>query len=95
MSYELKHTAGIDAGKLFVARTGVRGANDLVWVGRAANHAAKLCAINSEYPTRITTEVFNSCHSDVKISKGVSMWELRTWTDMNRNIYWSNYWWQI
>lgn len=32
-TYALKHVVGIDSSKLFVARTGVRGANDLVWVG--------------------------------------------------------------
>ena len=32
---------GIDTSKLFVARTGIRKSNDLVWVGRAANYAAK------------------------------------------------------
>jgi len=33
----INHVVGIDTSDLFVARTGVRGANDLVWVGRAAN----------------------------------------------------------
>lgn len=56
-TYRLKHKVGIDTSSLFVARTGVRGANDLVWVGRAANHAAKLCTFSAEYPTRITSEV--------------------------------------
>ena len=40
--YAIKHVVGIDTSSLFVARTGIRGANDLVWVGRAANYAAKL-----------------------------------------------------
>ena len=43
--YTIKHVVGIDTSHLFVARTGIRGgANDLVWVGRAANYAAKLSA---------------------------------------------------
>ena len=37
-SYSIKHVVGIDTSSLFVARTGIRGANDLVWVGRAANY---------------------------------------------------------
>jgi len=41
-SYQLRQAIGIDTSKLFVARTGIRNANDLVWVGRAANYAAKL-----------------------------------------------------
>jgi class 3 adenylate cyclase len=43
--YVLKHVVGIDTSPLFVAKTGARGANDLVWVGRAANHAAKMAAL--------------------------------------------------
>jgi class 3 adenylate cyclase len=94
-SFILKHTVGIDAGELFVARTGVRGANDLVWVGRAANHAAKLCAFSSDYSTRITGKVYNSCHESVKTSNGRSMWEMITWTEMKRKYYRSNFYWEI
>ncbi len=48
-SYAVKHVVGVDTSKLLVARTGVRGANDLVWVGRAANYAAKLNDLNYCY----------------------------------------------
>ena len=40
--YAIRHVAAVDTSSLFVARTGFRGANDLVWVGRAANYAAKI-----------------------------------------------------
>jgi class 3 adenylate cyclase len=49
--YTLKHVVGIDTSNLFAAKTGVRGANDLVWVGRAANYAAKLSALPDSHPT--------------------------------------------
>lgn len=39
-TYEIKQSVGVDTCKLFVARTGIRGSNDLVWVGNAANYAA-------------------------------------------------------
>lgn len=39
-NYEVKHTVAVDSSELFIARTGIRGSNDLVWVGKAANHAA-------------------------------------------------------
>lgn len=96
-TYELRHTVGIDAGKLFVARSGVRGANDLVWVGRPANHAAKLCTLSADYPTRITSEVYGALHESLKTSNGQSLWEQRTWTDgyIKRDIYRSNYWWRV
>ena len=32
--YEARQTVGIDTSKVFVARTGIRGSNDLVWVGQ-------------------------------------------------------------
>ena len=56
--YIMRHVVGIASSNLFVARTGVRGANDLVWVGNAANYAAKLCSLPSDYATRITREVY-------------------------------------
>jgi class 3 adenylate cyclase len=43
--YELHHAIGIDSSDLLVARTGIRGSNGLVWVGRAANYAAKLSSL--------------------------------------------------
>lgn len=44
-TYQLRHGVGIDSGRVLVARTGIRNDNDLVWVGRAANIAAKLSAV--------------------------------------------------
>ena len=41
--YTLRQAVGVDSSSLFVAAVGVRGNNDLVWVGRAANYAAKMC----------------------------------------------------
>ena len=63
-SHSVNHVVGIDTSNLFVARTGVRGFNELVWVGRAANHAAKLSA-RSGAPTQITAEVHE------RLSEGV------------------------
>ena len=37
--YVLKHVVGVDTSKVFVARAGIRGSNDLVWIGRAATSA--------------------------------------------------------
>src|SRR3989442_9814444 len=44
-AYVLRQSVGIDTSNLFVARTWIRNSNDLDWVGRAANYAAKLCAL--------------------------------------------------
>jgi hypothetical protein len=56
-NYQLQHTIGIYSSDLFVVRTVIRKSNNLVWVGRAANHGAKFRSLISEYRTRITPEV--------------------------------------
>jgi class 3 adenylate cyclase len=94
-TYQQSHVVGVDAGPLSVARTGVRGANDLVWVGRAANHAAKLVALPSAYPTYISDEVFRRLNQNAKFaSNGTLMWEAVTWTAMGRAIHRSTWEWK-
>lgn len=93
-NFVLKHVVGIDRATLHAARTGVRGANDLVWVGRAANYAAKLTALSNDYPSRITADVFSSLHESLKFTNGTAMWEEATWTAMsNKRIYRSTWFW--
>lgn len=94
-TYIVKHTIGIDSCELFVARTGIRGSNDLVWVGKAANHAAKLCELPNNYSSYITEEVYNRLNDASKYAKGVEMWEKITWGEMNRIIYRSTYCWLV
>jgi len=97
-SYRLKHVVGVDTSALFVARTGVRNDNDLVWVGRAANYAAKLCAINEENTVFITEQVFDKLSDDSKYGgqNKVLMWKERQWTQMeNKKIYSSNWKWSF
>jgi class 3 adenylate cyclase len=91
------HVVGIDTSNLYVARTGVRGANDLVWVGRAANYAAKLSALPATRQTYITKEVYDAMNKVVKISSdNEQMWKSFTWNTFdNRIIYASTYWWSI
>ncbi len=96
-NYGISHVTGIDNCKLFIARTGIRGSNDLVWVGKAANYAAKLSSLPSTYATYITSEVYNVLNKEVTLSSdGRSMWERTTWNQMNnKTIYRSNWWWSI
>lgn len=94
--YQVEQTVGIDTSELFVARTGIRGSNDLVWVGRAANYAAKLAALGPSYPTRITADVYNSLNASLKTTDGKSMWESAKWAGMNDlSIYRSTWWWSL
>ncbi len=93
--FALKHVTGIDTCSLFVAKTGARGANDLVWVGRAANYAAKLTSLPSTY-TYITENVYKMLLEEAKTSNGKSMWEKVTWNTFNNaTIYRSNWRWPI
>lgn len=95
-TYQMKHVVGIDRSTLRAARTGARGANDLVWVGRAANYAAKLSALPDNYASRITADVFNRLADEAKYSNGVCMWEEAQWTAMgNMKIYRSNWKWSL
>jgi class 3 adenylate cyclase len=95
-TYVPRCVVGIDTSTLFVARTGVRDANDLVWVGRAANYAAKLTALPDAYSVYITQEVFDGMKDEVKFSNGTPMWQSVRWNTFdNRTIYRTTYRWRI
>lgn len=95
-NFILKHVIGIDTSQLRAARIGVRGYNDLVWVGRAANHAAKLTGLSFK-PIWITKPVFDAMNDAVKLAgDGRNMWEKRLWTPMNNmEIYCSDWMYSI
>jgi class 3 adenylate cyclase len=94
----LKHVVGIDTSALFVARIGVRNDNDLVWVGRASNYAAKLTAISEDNTVFITGAVFDVLNEKSKYSgtNNELMWKQRTWTQMgDMRIYSSTWKWGL
>jgi|SRR5208282_3428702 len=96
-AFQLRHSVGIDTSKLFVARTGIRNSNDLVWVGRAANYAAKLSALSDpEYSAFMTEPVFDRLRDDAKFggSPARSMWTEAHWQDRNLKIFKSNWSWK-
>lgn len=84
---------GIDTSSLFVARTGIRGSNDLVWVGNAANNAAKMAALSVGYSTYITPDVYNDLDSVAQRSGSKNMWNSLGSSDLGYTIYGSNYSW--
>lgn len=91
--FVLNHCIGVDTSQLRAARIGVRGDNDLVWIGRAANYAAKLTAIG-EKPLWITKAVYDSMNKEVKFAGETNMWEKRLWGKMaNLEIYCSSFSW--
>ena len=93
--YSVRHAVGIDTSSLLVAKTGIRRYNDLVWVGAAANIAAKLCALrNKNYCSWITEGVYKRLGRDMSVSQsGFNMWERCTWSDNGMIVYRSNWWW--
>jgi class 3 adenylate cyclase len=92
--FKLQQVVGIDTSGLLVARTGIRGSNDLVWVGSAANHAAKLSSISEQpYATFISSAVYNNMNDAVKLTDGKDMWEERTW--QGKTIYRSSWYWHV
>ncbi|MGK2228941.1 MAG: class 3 adenylate cyclase [Devosia sp.] len=96
--FQLKHVVGLDRSPLRAARTGVRGDNDLVWVGRAANHAAKLTALPATTPTWITEDVFKCLDDSTWYSRHPRsvMWTERAWSEFNGSkVYGSTYWWPV
>lgn len=95
--YKLEHSTGIDTSNVLVSRVGVRNDNDLVWIGRAANFAAKLSDLPKGY-TYITDSVFDNCDESVRLGGNPkkSMWEERSWTAMNKiRIYRSSWRWNV
>ena len=95
-AYTVNHVVGIDTSPLFIARTGIRGDNDLVWVGRAANYAAKLSARDGA-PTQLTSEVYDVLRKSSKFGPdGRNMWTPTTARELGgKQIYTSNWWWEV
>ncbi|MBU1863909.1 MAG: adenylate/guanylate cyclase domain-containing protein [Candidatus Omnitrophica bacterium] len=96
-SFQIHQTVGIDTSNLFVARTGIRGSNDLVWVGRAANYAAKLCSLRqTNYASYITKDVFEMLSEQAKNggTPKQCMWEKIIWSEQGIDVYRLHWWWK-
>jgi class 3 adenylate cyclase len=97
-NYTVKQVIGIDSSPIRAARTGVRGDNDLVWVGRAANYAAKLTELNSAERTWITGTAYNQLHKSATHGGTPEqwMWKKYSWAQMNKiEVYGSTWWWPV
>ncbi len=81
-THPLAHCTGVDTGDTLVVRAGIRNNNDLVWVGRAPNVAAKMCALrNDPYFSWISGDVYDSLADSAKFSGDPqqNMWQERCW----------------
>jgi class 3 adenylate cyclase len=82
---------------LFAVRTGIRANNDLAWIGKPANYAAKLSELR-EYPYSlfVTEAVYTAMHRDNKTANGgKSMWGSRYWPAHDLTIYRSSWMWPL
>jgi class 3 adenylate cyclase len=97
-SYSLHQSIGIDSSPIFAARTGIRNANDLVWVGPAANHAAKFCAeANETFPVVISEGVYKKLNDESKFGGSPSrdMWERHSQQTTGLTLYRSSWHWKF
>lgn len=98
-SYGIDHAVGVDTSSILAVRAGQRGSNDLIWIGRSPNLAAKLSDIRGEgsYHSFITKDVFDRLEESAKIGgqEKKDMWEQRSfkWLEESWTVYRSSWWW--
>jgi class 3 adenylate cyclase len=95
--FKIEHCAGVAASEVLVVRGGVRGDNDLVFIGSAPNIAAKLSELReSPYNAWITWKVYNSLNEKATYSNstGENMWlsAKRTLAGQEWDLYKSSWW---
>ncbi len=99
VSFKIRHGVGVDTGTVITVRAGARGSNDLIWIGRAPNLAAKLSDLRaSPYHTFITASVYNMLNNNSKYGgqDNKNMWERKNWEflDDNIKVYRSKWHWK-
>ena len=86
--YQISHGVGIDTNVVRVVRAGIRGANDLVWISKAANNAAKLSDKRfGSFCSFITAAVYESINDNVKYSDSKLIWEKVYWNEKSCYVY--------
>lgn len=94
--FKIEHCVGIAQSDVFIVRGGVRGSNDLVFIGSAPNIAAKLSELrNPPYNSYIAWQVYEKLNEASKFGGGKNMWERReinldgeTWTCYRSSWHW-------
>lgn len=76
---QLRHTIGVDSGRLLASKIGIRRDADMVWVGPAANYAAKLNSfqgLDSDYQIRITARTYAMLNGQYQqLNSGDAVWD--------------------
>jgi class 3 adenylate cyclase len=90
----IRHAVGIDSSPIFAAKIGVRAAADIVWVGRAANYAAKLSAVRSA-PMAVyaTARAYRKMDRRVKVRLNENLWTVYAWEKLT--VYRSTATWPL
>lgn len=90
---------GLDDGDIYAVKVGIRGTNDVAWVGRCTNTSAKLSNLAaSPRSILITRAVYERLAGSRKLSNGTHMWSdefSRKIGGINRAIRSTTYWWSI
>lgn len=96
--FVIRQKVGVDTSPVMVAKTGVRDSNDLVWVGKSANYAAKLAASGTNYQTYITDDIYDNMNDSSKYGGNPkqNMWtNLGYQSNVGRRVYGSTWWWEV
>jgi class 3 adenylate cyclase len=95
VSFAVLHTSGIDTSQIRAARTGVRGDNDIVWIGRAANYAAKLTELTGA-TTYLTADAYDKLPGNLGGTAKTEMFTPYTWTQQSGiRIYGTTWHWKF
>ncbi len=80
--FDIIHGVGIDSGQVLIVRVGHKGSNDLSWIGRAPNLAAKLSSVReTDYKLYISEAVFVDIDGSLKNAPdGEMLWEYLTFS---------------
>ena len=97
--FTISHATGVDTGTILAVRAGIRGANDLIWIGRAPNLAARLSDLREDsFGSYIAEDVFKVMNDDAKYGGNPKqlMWEQRSlqWLGEGIPIYRSSWIWR-
>lgn len=97
--FAISHGVGVDTGTVLGVRAGARGNNDLIWIGRAPNLAAKLSDVRvADYGSFITGAVYDRLADDAKLGGDPrrAMWEKCSWDYLGEKIrvYRSSWYWR-
>jgi adenylate cyclase len=91
--------AGLDKGDIYAVRVGIRGTNDVAWVGRCTNTAAKLSnVLHHPRSIGITRAVYHRLNNDRKYSDGRHMWSDESFDHfggVSRAYRTTAFWWSI